>query len=368
MKGYRPKIQIPKYKYYDYLLKILKDVDSLQQDGSKFTFRCPLCGDSETNRFKKRGFLLTDDEDGSTMGCQNCGHRNSFSYTLKESFPKVYDQWMMDVYFSNSVDRFNIEPVIKEIPKIHYEYFKPVNVKSNIVVEELVRRKAVAFIKKRRIPLHIAKTLLYCAEYPENKFVNRIIFPHYLKDGTYEYFEGRDLSDSKYALRYKYPKGIPQSHYNMAHINKNKDFFIFEGTVDSYFINNSMACGGSDKLGHVLSLIDKKYHKNLILVFDCDLTGILAAHKMIKRGYRVFMWTSDMFKHNVDNKLDMNLLITSGYFDDDLDDKGQVRYDVIMKHVLTPTLQNVLEFELNCLSLGFDVNGGFNDRSFQKRR
>lgn len=365
MKSYAPSVDIPTYKYEEYLKKIV-DRNSLDRNGNKFTFRCPLCGDSSSNQFKKRGFLLTNSDGNATMGCHNCGHKESFNKTLRENFPSIYKDWIMDVYFGDRVESLQIRNVeVKEVA-VDYTKFLPVKIKTANVRDEIVRRQAVEFIKNRRIPKSIAKEFKYCSEYFENKFINRVIIPHYMKDGTYSYFEARDLTGKSF-LRYKYPPGLKQEYYNLNFIDKTRDFFIFEGTIDSFFVNNSFACGGATKLKTALSMIDKRFHKNAILVFDGDKDGIRIAHQMLKKGYRVFVWNYDMFQHSKDNKIDINMLVMSGYFDNDIVDDGFIRTEKIMKHVVTPTIHNVLAFEIDYQMLGFTMED-MNDRTFQKRR
>ena len=277
----------------------------------------------------------------------------------------------MDVYFVNATHNSLAIEEPTPIPSyLDYSKFFPVNLKSSIFQHELVRKRAVSVIKKRRIPLNIAKNFLYCPEYPEYKYVNRVIIPHYNRDGSYDYFEARDLTDKSF-LRYKYPPGVAQKYYNMNFIDKTRTFFIFEGTIDSFFIENSFACGGASKLETALSMIDKKYHKNAVLVFDGDEDGIRIPHRMLKRGYRVFIWNAEMFTYAEDKngkkKIDMNELVMKGFFDSSIDEHGQITHSKILEHVFEPSMHNVFSFEINYKMLGFELED-VNDRSFQRRR
>lgn len=369
MQGYQNKIHIPLHKYKEYLQKIT-DKDSILQSGTKFIFRCPICGDSFENKFKKRGWLLTNNDGHATMGCLNCGYKESFNHTLKNVYPELYKSWIMEVYFINGM---NEKVVIEDAPKVSsyvdYTKFIPIREKSEFVHHEIVRKHAIAFIKKRRIPKQIAKYFLYCPEYEDNKYVNRVIIPHYMKDGNYRYFEARDLTEKSF-MRYKYPPGIAQETYNLNFVDKTKDFFIFEGAIDSFFVDNSIACGGASKLKTLLTQIDKKYHKHIVLFFDGDRDGIQASYAALRAGISVFVWSDEMMelRDKIKNKIDLNQLVMTGYCDQVLDEQGQIPYEYVMKHVMKPTLENLLAFEMHYTKYGFEMEEKKDDRSFQKGR
>lgn len=370
MLGSKQKIHIPLHKYKEFLQKITEK-DSVLQSGSKFTFRCPICGDSVDNPLKKSGWLLTSQDGNATMGCLRgkCAYKSSFNNCLKHVYPEIYKEWITDVYFVNGM---NEKIVIEDIPKINsyvdYSKFISIREKNPQPYYEMIRKKAIEFVKSRRIPKHIARDFLYCPEYEENKFINRIIMPHYMKDGTYRYFEARDLTGKSF-LKYKYPPAVTQEYYNLNFVDKTRPFFIFEGTIDSFFIENSIAAGGASKIKTLLSLIDKKYHKNIIIVFDGDTAGIQSSYKLLRSGYRVFVWNDEMMAlRDEDDKIDMNQLLLTGYFDNSLTEESQIRVEEIMKNVMNPTLPNLLQFEVHYSKFGYEMEEKKHDRFVQKRR
>jgi len=369
MASIQHKIFVPLHKYKEFLQKIT-DKDSITQSGAKFVFRCPICGDSSNNTFKKRGWLLTNNDGHATMGCLNCDYKDSFYNTLKKIYPDLFKAWIAEVYFMNGMNEIiKIEEPVPTITPIDYSKFLPLREKSEFVICESVRKKAIEFIKHRRIPKKIAKNFLYCAEYEENKYSNRVIIPHYLRDGNFKYFEARDLTDKSF-MKYKYPTGLQQETYNLNFVDKNIHFFVFEGTIDSLFVNNSIACGGASKFRTLLKTIDKKYHKNLVLFFDGDRDGIKASYQALRSGISVFVWSDEMMelRDKIKNKIDLNQLVMTGYCDAIIDENGQIPYEYIIKHVMKPTLQNLLAFEMHYAKFGFSMEDGNNDRSFQAGR
>lgn len=344
---------IPLFKYKEFLEKIVEK-DSLEVIGQyKLTFRCPVCGDSKKSKTKKRGALLISPEGGAVMTCLNCGYSSSFYYYLKNEQPELCKQWIMDVMFLNPTYEKDQEIEVKEIYHIDYSLFKSLKDKSGLKV----RNNSIKLINERRIPKHIAKHFLYC---DEGKYQNRLIIPHYLRDGTFKYFEARALDKNNF-LRYMYPIGLPQSFYNLNFVDKSKKYHVFEGAIDSFFVDNSVCCGGASKIEAFMDNIEDKYYENMILIFDGDEDGINKSFKMLKRGIPVFVWTKEMMdlgdidKDTGKRKIDMNKLIMQGFFDNVLDEKGQVPESEISKYVSDPSLPSLLEFELHYSDLGFEL-------------
>jgi hypothetical protein len=156
-------------------------------------------------------------------------------------------------------------------------------------------------------------------------------------------------------MKYKYPPAMPQLFYNLNFINKNSPYYIFEGGIDSMFVANAVATGGATKLERFLEDIDSKFHKNAIIVFDGDKDGIRKSFKMLKRGFRVFVWSKEMLALAEDGKIDMNMLVTKGFFDDVMNELGQIPEEVIMKYAMNSTIENLLEFEMYYNELGIIV-------------
>ena len=54
-----------------------------------YNFRCPICGDSQKNKNKARGFLYRV-KTNTNYKCHNCGVSMSFSNFLKEIDPETH--------------------------------------------------------------------------------------------------------------------------------------------------------------------------------------------------------------------------------------------------------------------------------------
>lgn len=338
---FNQKIQLSQYK--EFIDKIVGKDNIEQQGNFKLIFRCPICGDSRKNPRKRRGFLLSDSEGNATVGCLNCDYRASFYYFLKENFSDMYRDWIMNVIIMNPTYTKVEETLAKETCYVDYSDFHPIKSNEHIGV----KREVIKLINDRRLPKKIAKSFLYACQ---GKYVDRLIIPYYMRDGNFKYFEARDLTKKSFQ-KYKFPTAMPQEFYNEGFIDKTKPFFIFEGVFDSLFVDNSIAIGGVSKIGRFLGDLDDKYHNNVVIVFDGDLDGIRKSYQLLKKGYKVFVWNNEMMAQRVEGKIDMNQLVINGYFDNVLNEDGQIPSTEIMKYVYNSNVGKILEFEFY---YGFD--------------
>lgn len=345
-------VTTPPAKFKEYLERF--GVEGIEVRGRKILFRCPICGDSEKVKSKKRGFLITNMNGNGAMGCHNCGYKSSFGKFLKKENNELYRKWIQDVFVGMSLDdsvaksneEYSEEPEM-EAEVVDYSLFLPLAKVSDSVIY----RMAMMFICERKIPRKFARHFLYCQE---GKYANRIIIPHYNKDMTYTHFEARDLRPRPW-IKYLYPENWKPSNYNLPHLDLGDDYFVFEGVIDSLFMDNSAACGGAQKYDFFFENVHRSNHRKGIIFADGDEDGIRVAHKFMKKGFRVVKWTREMmtFKKGVH---DLNGLIQHGFFKpDDFNADGTIKKEVIMQYVVEPTIGEILSFHLEALNYGINV-------------
>ena len=341
---WRSDVYTPPSKFYEYLLK-LDIVDKIEARGSKFIFKCPLCKD-----YKKRAYLLTSDDGKATIGCHNCDEKFPFSTFLKQYHPNIHKEWIRDVYVGIDFDSVNkisfveLDNTQQNAEIVDYSKFIPLKNKR----DSIIRNLSLEFIEKRKIPKKFAKKFLYCEE---GRYSNRIIMPHVNRDGSYIHFEARDLNEDS-PVKYLYPYEWTDNYHNLPNIKKNKDYFIFEGVVDSYFLENTTASRGIKKINNVLATIHKSLRKNAIIFGDGDRDGLVGTYKFLQKGYRVVKWTKEMMAFGKD----LNKLVMNGFFkQDDFNSDGQIKTEVIMKYVIKPDLGEMMLFKMEALEMGIEI-------------
>ena len=84
-----------------------------------YNFRCPICGDSQKNKSKTRGYLYSVKADVNYK-CHNCGASMTFSSFLKQQDPILHKQYVFERLKMVRLVRTTVveEPVFKfEAPK-----------------------------------------------------------------------------------------------------------------------------------------------------------------------------------------------------------------------------------------------------------
>ena len=142
-----------------------------------------------------------------------------------------------------------------------------------------------------------------------NKYKNRIIIPFYHFGGKWCQFDARAI-DRNNSLRYLNFAGVKRTAYNIDFINYDEPIYVFEGTIDSTFIRNSIAIGGIAHFGEILRDNPKlaAAKDKIVVVWDNDPAGRLArSQTTCDQGYKWFTW------ENITSK-DVNAAVMAGEF------------------------------------------------------
>ena len=277
-----------------------------------YNFRCPYCGDSQKYKNKARGYFFTSKGD-LVYKCHNCGVGRSFGNFLKEQFPLVHDQYVMEKYKAGLTGKH------RSVPKPEFHFDKP-TFKRRIHLEPLSSLNnshlALAYVMGRGLPLDKLDQLYYCPNFKvwtnglKHTFKStkhdeeRIIIPLNDKDGNLMGFQGRAFHHPT-QMRYitvMLEKDAPKV-YGLDKINESKPIFIVEGPFDSLFLDNSVAMAGSDLDPRSFGWSD------YIWVYDNEPRNREIVNRIestIDRGDKVVIWPS-----GIDDK-DINDMYNSG--------------------------------------------------------
>jgi transcription elongation factor Elf1 len=235
----------------------------------KWNFRCNICGDSKTDKKKKRGYILIKDE-SYIYYCHNCNTSISFDRYLKEYKPELYNDYKKEI--------FEFQVGINKKEKI-YKTEKE-TLQSNICINYDVLNKLEKITPNsngwkycidRKIPKSFIESLYYSYNYMnfihsegiytfenENKIPNkdeRIIIPIFDKYKQLTYLQGRSINKNN-NLRYMTVELIKRSHkiWGENIINKKISILVFEGVLDACYFENALAfLGGSSNMDYIFN-------------------------------------------------------------------------------------------------------------------
>ena len=268
--------------------------------------------------------------------CHNCGASTSFYNFLKQVDSSLLEEYQLERY-KNSANTNSPEPTFSEL-KVKPVFKKKVDLPS---IDSLPDGHfAKDYVIGRKIPESFYSSLYYAEDYKafvdsfgvEKDIVQgdkRLVIPFYDKEGNITGFQGRALGESK--IRYitiKLADDVPRI-YGLDRVDETKRIFVFEGPIDSMFIENSVAVASS-ALESAVEYLDKS---KIVLVFDNEPRNkeiMKLMEHAIDNHFNVVVWP-EMIKEK-----DVNDMILEGFDNEEL-------YD-IMEHHTYVNLRAKMEF------------------------
>ena len=239
-----------------------------------YNFRCPICGDSQTNRNKARGYLFAK-AGGMFYKCHNCSASMSLGSLIKQIDPSLYKEYSMERYKNGLT---GIKAAHKPTFTFKSTTFPSKNFYSNILtpLSKLNQsHEAWKYVIKRKLPEDKANTLFYVSDVSKLTEINpnykdriithesRIVIPFYNFEKQLIGLSARAISENH--IRYITMRIVENDiHmlYNIENVNVQQRCYVTEGPFDSMFLPNSIAvCNSNLKtaLHHV---------KNHVLIYD----------------------------------------------------------------------------------------------------
>ena len=266
-----------------------------------YTFRCPICGDSQKNKNKTRGYIYPV-KNNTNFKCHNCGASLSFNNFLKHIDPTLHKQYTLEKFKEGHTGK----NFVVEEPK--FEFKKPVFKKKL----DLPKASEVPIAK-----LYLEKRLLNTDKfYFADKFQawtntqkptfsrivrdeSRIVIPLHTREGEIFGFQGRSLGPSnvKY-ITVILDESIPKV-YGLDEVSTDETIYVTEGPFDSTFVENAIAMCGSDILLDSLNLGD-----DIVYVLDNEPRNKEICNrisKLIDGGKKVVIWPRSIKEKDIND-------------------------------------------------------------------
>lgn len=290
-----------------------------RKSATLYNFRCPICGDSEYNRTKARGYIY-EKKGKMLFHCHNCGASSSVPNFIKMMDQNLYNEMQLErLADKKSPEQKSYEEFVEKMkPPV---FLKSGPLKGLKKVSQLSPEHAVKkFVDKRKLPNPYHAKTFACPNFME--YVNtlipgkfdkdalkndemRLLIPFFDKNKNLFAFQGRSLRNSnpKY-ITIILNENMPKV-YGLDTVDLDRTTFVFEGPIDSMFVPNSIATAGGDMISAL-----KDFNKsNLVIVYDNEPRSPETKKKLDKailNGYNVCIWPD-----NLEHK-DVNDMVLAG--------------------------------------------------------
>ena len=269
-----------------------------------YNFRCPICGDSQKNKSKARGYLYQV-KNNTNFKCHNCGVNISFNNFLKQIDSVIYKQYTFEKFKDGKTGRnFTAdEPVFKfEAPKFKPKLDLP-KASSNPDAKKYLESRKLNPDKFYYTDQFKSWTNSLKDVFDDTtKDEPRIIIPLFYQN-TLVGFQGRALGLSKIKYITVMLNDDAPKIYGLDEIEKDKTVYITEGPFDSTFIPNTIAlCGADGDVG-------KWGISDPVWIYDNEPRNAeihSRISRVIDRGEKVVIWPSFV------KEKDINDMILSG--------------------------------------------------------
>jgi DNA primase len=255
-----------------------------------YTFRCPICGDSQKNKNKTRGYIYPV-KNNTNFKCHNCGASLSFNNFLKKIDPILHKQYTLEKFKEGHTGK----NFVVEEPK--FDFKKPIFKKRLDLPKASDNPIAKQYLEKRLLnpeKFYFADKFQAWTNTQKPTFSrivrdeSRIIIPLHTREGEIFGFQGRSLGPSnvKY-ITVILDESIPKV-YGLDEVSTDETIYVTEGPFDSTFVQNAIAMCGSDILLDSLNLGD-----DIVYVLDNEPRNKEICNrisKLIDGGKKVVIW------------------------------------------------------------------------------
>lgn len=271
--------------------------------------RCPICGDSQKNRNRARGYFY---QKGNNLfyRCHNCGVSTTFYRFLEQVSPSICKEYALERWKGGENGHSNYT---KPVFKFEQPIFDGARIDLPSVESLVEDHECKEYVLSRKIPSKYFDDLFYAENFSEfvykfdkDKKVGkepRLIIPIKNSEGQLIGFQGRAIypSEVKY-ITIKFNPEEQYLHYGIDCVDLEKTVYVLEGPIDAMFLPNSIAILG---MNHELD----PNIKNPVFVLDNEPRNIEVLkqyEKLIDSEVSVCIWPDDI------KEKDINDMVKSG--------------------------------------------------------
>ncbi len=224
-----------------------------------WNFRCPVCGDSQKDKIKARGYIYKRKENFGFM-CHNCGSTMKLNKFIKYVDPALYNEYQLETFVKANTEPkvdvkqfvtrpvFNIPVPPPRIVATNNNFYELDGIVPCHVLEP--KNPAKRYLKERQVPLERMFYTDDFAQFVKTYFPNvdkqlykeaRIVIPFFNRDGFLIGVQGRAIGPSKIKyITIKVDDNVPKI-FGWDRLDPLQTVYVVEGPIDSLFLTNSVA-------------------------------------------------------------------------------------------------------------------------------
>jgi hypothetical protein len=282
---------------------------------------CPICGDSETNKRKARGYFY-EKANNFFYKCHNCGFGSNIYNFLKEVSPSLCKEYSIEEFKDRNPERKKGERDL-----FNFSSKKPEFKKKDELLNDLDRlcdlpddHVAVQFANMRIIPKQYWKLLYYTEDFgefmkkldPDCLTVGReerLVIPFFNSHGNVVACQGRalnmkDEAEARYTAKYitvKADKSIDRLWYGLWRTDPKNRVYVVEGPIDSLFLQNSVAMVGAGALKEIPTRFDNTPMTYILDNEPRNRQICSYIEKLIELGREVCIWPDTVKEKDIND-------------------------------------------------------------------
>jgi transcription elongation factor Elf1 len=308
-----------------YLNLLSSQLRNFKRKGANlWQFSCPYCGDSQKKKTKARGYVYNA-KDVLLYHCHNCSLSTNVPKLIKHVSHTLYEEYVRELMAEK------YQPKKDRAEEFAVQVKKPVTTwetdKLQKVSELTDTHPCKQYVVQRKLPTSWYARLFYVPKFMEwtnsllpGKFGDkalkhdegRLIIPLRTKDKNVFGYQGRSLKEELDNNEQRYYTIILDETqpkiFGMDLLDEKRKFYVFEGPIDSMFIQNSVAAAGGD----LLQIVSRLAKETAVLVFDNEPRSkevCKKIHRAILQDYQVCIWPTSVTEKDI-NEMIMNAMNT----------------------------------------------------------
>tara|TARA_R100001163_G_C5064268_1_gene201792 strand:- start:653 stop:1639 length:987 start_codon:yes stop_codon:yes gene_type:complete len=270
-----------------------------------FNLRCPICGDSQKNKNKARGYIYQV-KNNTNYKCHNCGASLSFGNLLKQVDPQLHKSYVLEKFkeghagnsFVTKEPEFHLEkPVFKkkelsiDLPKVS-ECVEPLG----YLIARKVDPDKFYYTTTFKAWINSIKPTFESTKYDEPRIIIPLIYNNTLVGVQGRSFVMNSSNSIKY-ITVMFDENAPKI-YGLDEIDRDDTVYITEGPFDSTFIQNAIAMCGADAQVSNWGISDP------VWIYDNEPRNreiVTRIQRAIENGSRVVIWPESIDEKDIND-------------------------------------------------------------------